>query len=36
MRIERRSGAEEIRRAYLEMLDGRTDPHTGYVLSPRG
>ena len=30
------SGAEDVERAYLELVDGRSAPSTGYVMSLRG
>ena len=33
LRVERRSGVDELRRAYLETLDGDADPAVGLVLS---
>ncbi len=32
--VERGSGPEEIERVYREVLDGRSDPAVGHVLSP--
>lgn len=32
--IERGTGPEEIERVYRELLEGRSDPGTGHVLSP--
>jgi uncharacterized protein DUF2855 len=34
LEVVRREGGEEIRRTYLELLDGDADPSTGYALSP--
>jgi hypothetical protein len=34
LRIERGQGPEAVQAAYLELLDGRTDPAVGHVLSP--
>ena len=34
LRVEHGSGPEEIRRIYLELLDGNSDPAVGHVLSP--
>ena len=34
LRVEHRNGPDEIRRIYLELLDGGSDPAVGYVLSP--
>jgi hypothetical protein len=35
LRIERGEGPEAVEAAYLELLDGRSDPATGHVLSLR-
>jgi Protein of unknown function (DUF2855) len=32
--VEHGSGPEDIERIYLELLDGKSDPGTGHVLSP--
>ena len=34
LKIERGKGPEAVQSAYLELLDGRTDPSVGHVLSP--
>jgi hypothetical protein len=34
LRVEHGSGPEDIERVYLELLDGRSDPAVGHVLSP--
>jgi Protein of unknown function (DUF2855) len=34
LRVERGSGPEDIERVYLELLDGKSDPAVGHVLSP--
>jgi hypothetical protein len=34
LRVEHGSGPEEIERIYREMLDGKSDPAVGHVLSP--
>jgi Protein of unknown function (DUF2855) len=34
LRVERGSGPEDIERVYLELLDGRSEPAVGHVLSP--
>jgi hypothetical protein len=34
LRVEHGSGPEEIRRIYLELLDGKSDPAVGHVLTP--
>ena len=34
LEVVRRDGGEEVERAYLELLDGRAHPSTGYVLTP--
>jgi hypothetical protein len=34
MKIDRRAGAKEIERTYLDTLEGRADPRIGYVLNP--
>ena len=34
LRVERGSGPEDIERIYREMLDGKSDPSVGHVLSP--
>src|SRR4029077_8641103 len=33
-RVERGSGPDDIERIYREMLDGKSDPAVGHVLSP--
>jgi hypothetical protein len=35
LRVERGAGPEALRDAYLELLDGRSDPAAGHVLSLR-
>ena len=32
--VEHGSGADDVKRIYLELLDGRSDPSVGHVLSP--
>ena len=34
LRVEHGSGPEEVERIYRELLDGRSDPAVGHVLSP--
>jgi hypothetical protein len=34
LQVEHGSGPEEIERVYLELLDGKSDPAVGHVLSP--
>ena len=34
LRVERGSGPEDIERIYREVLDGKSDPAVGHVLSP--
>jgi uncharacterized protein DUF2855 len=34
LRVEHGSGPEDVERIYLELLDGKTDPAVGHVLSP--
>ncbi len=34
LRVEHGSGPEDIERVYLELLDGKSDPAVGHVLSP--
>ena len=34
LRVEHGSGREDLERIYLEMLDGKSDPAVGHVLSP--
>ena len=34
LQIEHGSGPEEVKRIYLELLDGKSDPAVGHVLSP--
>jgi hypothetical protein len=34
LKIVRGEGGEAVESAYLELLDGRTDPSVGYVLTP--
>jgi hypothetical protein len=34
LRVERAEGPKEIERIYLELLDGKTDPAVGHVVSP--
>jgi uncharacterized protein DUF2855 len=34
LRVEHRSGPEDVERIYRELLDGRSDPAVGHVLSP--
>jgi hypothetical protein len=34
LKIERGQGPEAVQAAYLELLDGRTDPSVGHVLAP--
>jgi hypothetical protein len=36
LRVEHGSGEDDVRRVYLEMLDGKSDPAVGHVLSPGG
>jgi Protein of unknown function (DUF2855) len=36
LRVEHGSGPEEIKRVYLELLGGKSDPAVGHVLSPGG
>jgi hypothetical protein len=35
LQVERAEGAEAVEAAYLELLDGRSDPAAGHVLSRR-
>jgi Protein of unknown function (DUF2855) len=34
LRVQHGSGPEDIERVYLELLDGKSDPAVGHVLSP--
>jgi hypothetical protein len=34
LRVEHGSGPDDIKRIYLELLDGKSDPAVGHVLSP--
>ena len=34
LRVEHGSGPDDVQRIYLELLDGKTDPGVGHVLSP--
>jgi hypothetical protein len=34
LQVEHGSGPEDIERIYLELLDGKTDPAVGHVVSP--
>ena len=34
LRVEHGSGAEDVERIYRELLDGKSDPAVGHVLSP--
>jgi hypothetical protein len=34
LRVEHGAGPEEIKRIYLELLDGKSDPAVGHVLTP--
>jgi hypothetical protein len=34
LRVEHGSGPEDVERIYLELLDGKSDPSVGHVLSP--
>jgi uncharacterized protein DUF2855 len=34
LRVERGSGPEDVERIYRELLDGKSDPAVGHVLSP--
>jgi len=34
LRVEHGSGPDDVQRIYLELLDGKTDPAVGHVLSP--
>jgi Protein of unknown function (DUF2855) len=34
LQVEHGSGREDIERIYLELLDGKSDPAIGHVLSP--
>jgi hypothetical protein len=36
LRVEHGSGPADIERIYLELLDGKSDPAVGHVLSPDG
>ena len=36
LEVVRGSGPEDVERAYLELVDGRTPPSTGYVMSLPG
>jgi hypothetical protein len=36
LQVEHGSGREAVERVYLEVLDGKSDPAVGHVLSPRG
>ena len=34
LRVEHGTGPEDVERIYREMLDGKSDPAVGHVLSP--
>jgi hypothetical protein len=34
LRVEHGSGAEDVERIYRDLLDGKSDPAIGHVLSP--
>jgi hypothetical protein len=34
LRVEHGSGPEDVERVYLELLDGKSDPAIGHVVSP--
>jgi hypothetical protein len=34
LRVEQGSGAEDLERIYREVLDGKSDPTVGHVISP--
>ena len=34
LQVEHGSGPEDVERVYLELLDGKSDPAVGHVLSP--
>jgi hypothetical protein len=34
LRVEHGSGPEDVERIYRELLDGKSDPAVGHVLSP--
>jgi hypothetical protein len=36
LQVEHGSGGEEVQRIYLELLDGKSDPSVGHVLSAAG
>ena len=36
LQVRRAAGPEAVRSTYLELLDGRTDPAVGHVLSLAG
>jgi len=36
LQVERISGEDEIKRVYLELVEGKVDPKVGYVVEPGG